>query len=540
MNPSPPATIGKYQIIREIARSNDIVYEAYDPGMNRRVAVKELSVPSGSSPQQKEERVRRFQREVKAAGSLTHPNIVTVYEVGEDVGRHFMAMEFLDGQTLRNEIDSNGKLDQVRAIQVATDILCALDFAHNHGVIHRDVKPENIQILTNGTVKLTDFGIARLTFEPNITMDGQVFGTPSYMSPEQVEGREIDLRSDLFSVGTVLYEMLTGTKPFTGDNVVSIATAIMQRDPPDHDGISWAMQQVVDRALQKSAGMRFASAKDFVQSLERVRQGDVVQPSSFAAPMVPPPVINYDPYAQQPGPAPMPYGQPQVPGYQPYAYGQVPIYYPPPPRPPLIKPETRLFLGRLVLTFLVMAAFCALVFVALQGMTKLMQRGPAGATSSLTPAAPSDGIRAGAESKQATPEAWVAYAARAKEWEGKGQSANAEESFQKAVEASGGVDRAKLELGEYYIREAMRRKDQTGDVSKLLQKARENLVSVTENDPLWAPNSKKVVESLLKLSEDVNADPRVSRQALYLARQLNTSGKDVDRKIEERLSELGG
>ncbi len=202
-----PTTIGKYQVIREIARSNDIVYEAYDPLMNRRVAVKELAVPGGSTPAQREDRVKRFQREVKAAGSLAHPNIVTIYEVGEDAGRHFMAMEYLDGHTLRNEIDTRGGLGVARAIEVAIDVLCALHFAHEHGVIHRDVKPDNIQILENGTVKLTDFGIARLTFEPSITMDGQVFGTPSYMSPEQVVGREIDLRSDVFSMGVVLYEM---------------------------------------------------------------------------------------------------------------------------------------------------------------------------------------------------------------------------------------------------------------------------------------------------------------------------------------------
>ncbi|MEZ5164029.1 MAG: serine/threonine-protein kinase [Fimbriimonadaceae bacterium] len=177
MSQSPPDTLGKYQIIREIARSNDIVYEAYDAQMNRRVAVKELAMPSGSTDQQKADRIKRFMREAKAAGSLVHPNIVTVYEVSKQEERHYLAMEFLDGDTLRKLIEKDGALTAEKAINVAVEVLKGLAFAHENGVVHRDVKPENIQILENGSIKLTDFGIARLTFEPNITMDGQVFGT---------------------------------------------------------------------------------------------------------------------------------------------------------------------------------------------------------------------------------------------------------------------------------------------------------------------------------------------------------------------------
>ncbi|HZH97531.1 MAG TPA: serine/threonine-protein kinase, partial [Fimbriimonadaceae bacterium] len=141
MSGSPPTTLGKYQIIREIARSNDIVYEGYDPLMNRRVAIKELAVPNGATPQQKEERLKRFHREAKAAGSLAHPNIVTIYEVGEEASRHFLAMEYLDGHTLRNEIDTHGFLPQERAIEIAVAVLLALDYAHQNGVVHRDIKP---------------------------------------------------------------------------------------------------------------------------------------------------------------------------------------------------------------------------------------------------------------------------------------------------------------------------------------------------------------------------------------------------------------
>src|SRR5438477_10204346 len=135
---NPPTTLGKYQIIREIARSNDIVYEAYDPLMNRRVALKELAVPSGSTTPQKEERLKRFLREAKAAGSLAHANIVTIYEVGEAAGRHYLVMEYLDGHTLRNELDTKGFLSQDKAVEIAESVLLALEYAHSDGVVDRD------------------------------------------------------------------------------------------------------------------------------------------------------------------------------------------------------------------------------------------------------------------------------------------------------------------------------------------------------------------------------------------------------------------
>lgn len=304
MNQSRPDTLGKYQIIREIARSNDIVYEGYDPGMHRRVAVKELAMPSGSSDAQKQERIRRFMREAKAAGSLVHPNIVTVYEVSEDQGRHYLVMEFLDGDTLRKEIEDSGFLSQSRAIEVATSVLHALEFAHQNGVVHRDVKPENIQILESGVIKLTDFGIARLTFEPNLTMDGQVFGTPSYMSPEQVNGKDITPASDIFSVGIVLYEMLGGTKPFTGDNVVAITYSILNHEPAMPSNASHALWQIVRKALDKVPSMRYQSATEMIAALEGVGAG--------MSTAVPPPMLIGQPSSQpfgQPGATHQPTGQ---------------------------------------------------------------------------------------------------------------------------------------------------------------------------------------------------------------------------------------
>ena len=345
MSQSPPTTLGKYQIIREIARSNDIVYEAYDPVMNRRVAVKELAMPSSATEQQKQDRIKRFMREAKAAGSLVHPHIVTVYEVSEEDGRHYLAMEYLDGENLRKEIDDEGQLSPVRAVEIAISVLKALDFAHSNGVVHRDVKPDNIQILSDGTIKLTDFGIARLTFEPNLTMDGQVFGTPSYMSPEQIHGKEIDARSDLFSVGIVLYEMLAGEKPFTGDNVMAISHSIMNYDPPQPAAANYTLWQVLSKALDKSPVLRPDSASDMIRELEDVQKSfgsDVAGPvgsgqpwnqapaglTSSAGTAGVPPVVNPQnvPYGQAPQPqAPYnqtPYNQtPYQPGGQPSGQG---------------------------------------------------------------------------------------------------------------------------------------------------------------------------------------------------------------------------
>ncbi len=418
----PPTTLGQYQIIREIARSNDIVYEAYDPLMNRRVAVKELAVPGGSTPQQKDERISRFKREAQAAGTLNHPNIMTVFSFAEDAGRTFMAMEYLDGVTLRNEIDTKGFVPAERAVDVATQVLEGLSHAHSKGVIHRDIKPDNVQLLTSGTVKITDFGIARLTFQPNLTMDGQVFGTPSYMSPEQVVGKDIDARSDLFSVGVLLYEMLSGTKPFSGDSVVSITYAIMNTEPTKPQQCSEAMWTIIRKAIDKSPMLRYNSALDMLAGLKEAYAADVSgtgmnqmfnlgqQQQSTYQPYQPQniqqqPTYVYNPYTNQSMPVPQqqqnlqtppiqtPYlPQQQQPQQQTYGYNQAPynpgaylpqgsmpppgfppVYYPPPPRQPLMKPETADFLRRLVIALIIMGTLFAVILVGLNMLVAAFQ-----------------------------------------------------------------------------------------------------------------------------------------------------------------------
>jgi serine/threonine protein kinase len=228
--------LGRYVLVREIARSNDIVWEGRDPQMNRRVAVKELQLPATITGQARRERIERFYREARAAGAMSHPNIVTIHEVGEDRGRFFIAMEFLEGQTLRERITVGGALALSEAVAIAVALCDALEYAHLRGVIHRDIKPDNIHLLPGGRVKLTDFGIARITTEDQLTVAGQVFGTPSYMSPEQIEGRPIDVRSDLFALGILLYEMVSGQKPFKGDSVPTIINRIITMPTPHAPG----------------------------------------------------------------------------------------------------------------------------------------------------------------------------------------------------------------------------------------------------------------------------------------------------------------
>jgi len=257
---SSNTVLGKYRIVREIARSNDIVYEAIDPTMARRVAVKELQLPPHLAGAQKRERIERFYREAKAAGTLSHRNIVTIHDVGQENDRHFLVMEYLEGQSLRDILQMQGALPLKETIEIALQLCDALAYAHSRGVVHRDVKPDNVHILPGGIVKLTDFGIARITAEPSITSQGQVFGTPSYMSPEQVASHTVDHRTDLFSLGITLYEMLSGRKPFTGDSVITITYNIMNMQPAMPVGLPGPLQQILQRALAKDPSLRYQNA----------------------------------------------------------------------------------------------------------------------------------------------------------------------------------------------------------------------------------------------------------------------------------------
>ena len=291
---SSNTVLGKYRIVREIARSNDIVYEAIDPSMARRVAVKELQLPPHLAGAQKRERIERFYREAKAAGTLSHRNIVTIHDVGQENDRHFLVMEYLEGQSLRDILQMQGALPLKETIEIALQLCDALAYAHSRGVVHRDVKPDNVHILPGGVVKLTDFGIARITAEPSITSQGQVFGTPSYMSPEQVASHTVDHRTDLFSLGITLYEMLSGRKPFTGDSVITITYNIMNMQPTMPVGVPGPLQQILQRALSKDPNLRYQNAAMLAADL-RAEKFSLTAPAPSSSASSSPPSLSFLP-----------------------------------------------------------------------------------------------------------------------------------------------------------------------------------------------------------------------------------------------------
>lgn len=262
-------TVGRYEIIEELGRgAMGVVYKAKDPTIGRTVALKTLRLDVHGLDAA--EMVRRFQNEARAAGVLSHPNIVTIYDAGECDGIFYIAMEFIQGTTLHELLAEQHILPTEDVIQYSRQICKGLDYAHFHGIVHRDVKPANIMITANGTVKIMDFGIAKAG--GSMTSTGQVLGTPNYMAPEQVKGRPLDGRSDLFSFGVILYEMLTGEKPFVGQNVTTIIYKIVNENPiaprdldvTVHPGLS----AIVTRALAKSPDDRYQTGTDLVRDLE--------------------------------------------------------------------------------------------------------------------------------------------------------------------------------------------------------------------------------------------------------------------------------
>jgi serine/threonine protein kinase len=300
--PAPDSlpTLGKYQLVREIARSNDIVYEGIDTQMGRRVALKELNLPPSLSDAARQQRIERFYREARAAGAMNHPNIVTIHEVGEENGRHYIAMEFLEGGTLRQRLTEKGSLPEAEACLVGIALCDALTYAHERGVIHRDIKPDNVFVTEIKTaddhpaslrVKLTDFGIARITHEETMTATGQFFGTPSYMSPEQLSGLSgVDARSDLFSLGVMLWEMVIGRKPFTGDSVPNTMFRILNDPTPSTNGHAPVLEPVIYKATAKNPAARYISAGEMRAALatalehSATGQGVVASPDTLSKP----------------------------------------------------------------------------------------------------------------------------------------------------------------------------------------------------------------------------------------------------------------
>jgi len=261
--------VGRYEVIATLARGGmGVVYKARDPLIDRVVAVKTLGF--GLSPIEAEAFRKRFAREAKSAGRLSHPNIVTIHDMGESDDGAYIAMEFLEGHSLREVLDSGVVLPPARVATIAADVADGLAFAHDNGVVHCDIKPANVMVLANGSVKITDFGIAMLPTGSR-TFAGNVLGSPRYISPEQIVGRPVDARSDLFSLGAVVYEMLAGVPPFAGESIDEILYHVVNHkpEPPSqrNRSIPVAFDAIVERAMAKDPGDRYRSAREMSAAL---------------------------------------------------------------------------------------------------------------------------------------------------------------------------------------------------------------------------------------------------------------------------------
>jgi serine/threonine-protein kinase len=276
----------RYELHRRIARGGMAdVFLARDSLLDRPVAVKVLFPEFATDPTF----VQRFRREAQAAANLSHPNIVSVYDWGEEGGTYFIVMEYVEGRSLAQTIKDEGRLHPDRAADITADVAAALGFAHRNGVVHRDVKPGNVIISPSGQVKVADFGIARaISAQENLTQAGTVMGTATYFSPEQARGESVDPRSDVYSLGVVLYEMLSGHPPFTGDSPVAVAYKHVQETPPPlrsrNPDVPPALEAVVQRAMAKDTADRYASAEDLRADLRRFREGTQVRAAVVAPP----------------------------------------------------------------------------------------------------------------------------------------------------------------------------------------------------------------------------------------------------------------
>jgi serine/threonine protein kinase len=284
VNYEPGSTLGHYRILRMIGKGGmGEVYLAEDTVLDRKVAIKVLSAQSTSDA----ERVLRFIQEAKAASALNHPNILTIYEIGESAGTRFMATEFIDGPTLRQHMPAS-PLPLHEILDHANQIASALAAAHEACIVHRDIKPENIMIRPDGYIKVVDFGLAKLTERAPVSEDsatvamavnttaGTVMGTVQYMSPEQARGLPLDARTDIFSFGVVLYEMLTGQPPFRGETQSHQIVAILEREPQPLSqlipGIPPELERIAGKALAKSKDDRYQTSRDLALDLKQLRR----------------------------------------------------------------------------------------------------------------------------------------------------------------------------------------------------------------------------------------------------------------------------
>ncbi|MGB6867694.1 MAG: serine/threonine-protein kinase [Candidatus Aminicenantaceae bacterium] len=266
--------IGKYKIIGELGKgAMGIVYKGIDPDINREVAIKLIRFDMVSEDSEKEDAARRFIREAQSAGNLEHPNIITIYEVGREDNQTFIVMQYVDGESLKQAISAGKRFSPVEVVDLMTCLCDALELAHQNKIVHRDIKPGNILLDKQGRPYLVDFGVARMEMS-TMTQSGTIVGTPSYMSPEQIQGIRVDSRADIFSLGVIIYEMLTGKRPFEGDHITTIVYKIMNEEPTNiremKKDLPDGFEQVINKALEKDSNKRYQSCKELAADLKNI------------------------------------------------------------------------------------------------------------------------------------------------------------------------------------------------------------------------------------------------------------------------------
>jgi hypothetical protein len=279
--PSAARKVGRYELLEKLGEgAYGAVHRARDPMIERVVALKLVAAERGEEDAAagKSSGASLFQREARAAGALHHPHIVTLYDVGEDGPWYYLAMEMIEGGTFAKEIAATGTVSFERAVEVGAAVAEALDFAHQRGVVHRDIKPANLMIAADGRVKVADFGIARIVSAGRATMTmGAIVGTPHYMSPEQIRGDEIDGRSDLYALGVVLYEAVTGKKPFAGDTLTALLSQILAAEPKAprtvNPEVPEALGRVIEKAMAKDRDRRHARGSELAAALRATLPG---------------------------------------------------------------------------------------------------------------------------------------------------------------------------------------------------------------------------------------------------------------------------
>ncbi|HLZ93074.1 MAG TPA: serine/threonine-protein kinase [Candidatus Acidoferrum sp.] len=324
---------GRYEVLGELGRgAMGVVYRAKDPLIGRTVAVKTIRLSEEGTGLSHAQLVERFQTEARAAGLLTHPNIVVIYDAGETDGLYYITMELLNGKSLQSLIDSGEKFPFPRLLRITEQVCSALQYAHDHKVVHRDIKPANVMVSADDLVKITDFGTAKI-LQYGASQQTGTAGTPAYMSPEQVKGKVVDGRTDIFSLGVMLYEITTGQKPFQGQDIATILYRILSEEPvPPHQrnpSIPPGVSSAIMKALAKSPHLRYENCRELLEDLKNYRPGEslatVSAPAISDAPQRAPAreKVDRNYYVEMP----------RIPGVAPRSASPAGKRTPPPPEP---------------------------------------------------------------------------------------------------------------------------------------------------------------------------------------------------------------